>query len=289
MKFLVLLLSCLYFCIESTSSSTSCPDGWIDGSQLGCFYFHSEENKLSWVEAQAVCEGLGGYLAEIKSQEQNNFVESMAIIEENYSGVQSWWLGLSDMAHEGRWMWAHSADDDEFTSWGPGHPNTYPGNQDDCMAITLEEHFHWKDLSCSQTHHKSPSPICQRDVEQITTPELTSTTTTPQDTTTSYSTHVELRGGNAPSEGNVFVVNSENELGPVCDDIWGRSNARVVCRQLGYANGSPTFESHFGQVSENFAMDDVNCNGGEATIQDCHYLTSDNCGPGEGAGVKCNN
>jgi len=198
MKYLV-LLTCLHYCMAkasnrianattpaptrttaplTTSSPLSCPDGWIDGGHIGCFYFQSEEKKLNWVEAQGACEMLGGYLAEIKTEEQNNFVESMAIIEESFSGVKSWWLGLNDMGHEGRWIWSHSSTDVEFTSWGPAHPNTATGNQNDCVAITLSEHFHWKDLSCSETHHSSPSPICQRDVQEVTTTEPAPSTTT---------------------------------------------------------------------------------------------------------------
>ena len=50
-----------------------------------------------------------------------------------------------------------------------------------------------------------------------------------------------------------------------------------------------TRESAFGQVTDDFAMDNVECNGNEESIQDCTYLPEDNCGPGEGAGVVCNN
>ena len=48
-----------------------------------------------------------------------------------------------------------------------------------------------------------------------------------------------------------------------------------------------TRESAFGQVTNDFAMDNVECNGNETSIQECTYLPEDNCGPGEGAGVVC--
>ena len=48
-----------------------------------------------------------------------------------------------------------------------------------------------------------------------------------------------------------------------------------------------TRESAFGHVSDDFAMDDVECNGDEASIQECTYLPEDNCGSGEAAGVVC--
>ena len=35
-------------------------------------------------------------------------------------------------------------------------------------------------------------------------------------------------------------------------------------------------------------MDDVICSGSEADVLDCPHITTHNCGPSEGAGVRCN-
>ena len=62
----------------------------------------------------------------------------------------------------------------------------------------------------------------------------------------------------------------------------------MICKQLGYPRAIRfTRESEFGQVSPDFAMDNVDCRGAESSILDCTYLTEDNCGAGEGAGVVC--
>jgi len=45
--------------------------------------------------------------------------------------------------------------------------------------------------------------------------------------------------------------------------------------------------SHFGPVSDDFAMDDVQCIGDEDYIWRCPHATVDNCGSHEGAGVIC--
>ena len=45
---------------------------------------------------------------------------------------------------------------------------------------------------------------------------------------------------------------------------------------FGYSNGQPTFYSHFGVVSNTFAMDDVQCLANEATIIACPHIEHDN-------------
>jgi deleted-in-malignant-brain-tumors protein 1 len=95
---------------------------------------------------------------------------------------------------------------------------------------------------------------------------------------------IELVGGSGPHEGNLMIHGQ-----PICDDGWGHNEAMVVCRQLGYLYGSPTDQSFFGDVSDNFAMDDVQCSGDEEYIWGCFHVTEHNCENSEGAGVICSN
>merc|ERR1719507_2057628 len=97
---------------------------------------------------------------------------------------------------------------------------------------------------------------------------------------------VALVGGSRPQEGNI-MVNGQ----PVCDDgseAYRAATARVVCRELGYDGASQhTTHSYFGQVSNEFGMDEVQCTGNEASIFDCPHQTTDDCGRSEGLGVIC--
>ena len=108
---------------------------------------------------------------------------------------------------------------------------------------------------------------------------------------------------------------------PVCDDgsfEYGTQNAQVVCRfgnkgqvlfgpvnlseneinvmakpmsinprMLGYTSGHYTVESLFGQVSDVFGMDEVQCTGDEDYIWRCPHETMEDCSGDEGFGVIC--
>merc|ERR1712013_784650 len=251
-----------------------CPDGWFNAHRLGCYYFDYADEEVSWVEAMDVCDRMGGYLAEIQTQEQADLIASIAMVEESLTGVGSWWIGLTDMSHEGRWMWSHSSTDSAYTDWLPGHPSTEPHNTDDCVSISMFDNLLWRDAPCYK--NITAAPICQRDLDldTTTTAQPSTITTAKPSTTTPYPTQIELRDGNGYSSGNVFVVNRDGYLGPVCDDDWDSRDARVACRQLGFTDGTKTTSSYFGSVPSHFAMDDVNCSGNEEALQECGYNKS---------------
>ena len=58
-------------------------------------------------------------------------------------------------------------------------------------------------------------------------------------------------------------------------------------RSLGYSFGEATNQSHFGYVSSNFAMDEVQCSGTESSLLECPYVSDHDCWRHEGAGVVC--
>ena len=101
---------------------------------------------------------------------------------------------------------------------------------------------------------------------------------------------VRLVGGNGPFEGRVEIVH-DGRWGTVCDDHWGGSDARVVCRQLGYSVYRWWhYGSHWwGNGTGDIWMDDVSCAGGEARLDQCGHRGwgSHSCTHREDAGVTC--
>ena len=124
-------------------------------------------------------------------------------------------------------------------------------------------------------------------------------------------TDIRLAGGIGDMEGRVEICLG-GSWGTVCDDLWGTSDARVACRQLGlpdagmkwrilfyYAsNFMPMFLlilaaqayvfGAFGFGSGPIALDNVNCMGNETLLTDCpHDPDTSDCFHFEDAGVSC--
>merc|ERR1719328_599892 len=56
---------------------------------------------------------------------------------------------------------------------------------------------------------------------------------------------------------------------------------------IGFWSGVAVSHSAFGQVDDDFVMDDVKCGGDESNIFACIFASQHNCGGHEGAGVRC--
>jgi len=172
-----------------TTSGATCPLGWIDDGNLGCFLFAPQMDKLSWIEALEYCEEQDGFLAEPKTEEQLNFLTSLAYVEEMATGVQGWWVGLADLGHEGEWVWQVDREDADITAWDSGCPDMSEHNSRDCAAlisITAKEDeekqlaARYRDLPCMLSVEETQvAPICQRGgLNAGTTTAATTTGTT---------------------------------------------------------------------------------------------------------------
>ena len=106
--------------------------------------------------AANLCSHHGGYLVETKTQDDIEFVSTMAGITDTFTGVDSWWIGLE--RNESDWMWSHSDEAlGDTDNWGVGESDG-PG---DCVILgKSEDNFSWQSVPCNLT---SPSlaPVCQ--------------------------------------------------------------------------------------------------------------------------------
>eukprot|EP00105_Crassostrea_gigas_P008727 XP_011423398.1 PREDICTED: uncharacterized protein LOC105325509 [Crassostrea gigas] len=108
-------------------------------------------------------------------------------------------------------------------------------------------------------------------------------------TTSTVHTRVRLVGGSTSNQGRVEVY-ANGVWGTVCDDSWDSSDARVVCRMLGFTGSSSAYErARYGEGTGRILLDDVDCAGWETSIFSCRHggLGVHNCGHSEDASVIC--
>ena len=64
-------------------------------------------------------------------------------------------------------------------------------------------------------------------------------------------------------------VTHDNHTGTICDSAWSTSDARVVCKYLGFADGDPVTGSYYGGGSGAVMMNGLGCYGYESNIVQC--------------------
>ena len=83
------------------------------------------ENGVSWKEAKAACEALGGHLATSTSAEKNEFLTTLVI--------DNAWLGGTKVVTEDTWTWI-TGEEWSYTNWDDAHS----GNASDEHYLELE-------------------------------------------------------------------------------------------------------------------------------------------------------
>ena len=118
---------------------------------------------LTWTEAQAYCEGLGGHLATLTSTEENDYVYQLV----RNAGYTSAYFGFTDCDVEGTWVWI-TGEPTSFTNWHSGEPNNDNGsaNEDFAMFYYKYSDGSWNDGDFGgSTENGGTAFICEWDTE----------------------------------------------------------------------------------------------------------------------------
>ncbi len=93
----------------------------------GHYYYIYSDVCDTWEEAVEYCESLGGYIAVISSEEENEILFEYA----NESGLRSGgvYFGYTDNITEGEWIWA-SEEASSYTNWASNEPNSENNSED---------------------------------------------------------------------------------------------------------------------------------------------------------------
>ncbi|XP_038058027.1 macrophage mannose receptor 1-like [Patiria miniata] len=144
--------------VATTVEGGHCPTGWLARGDY-CYYTQNPStDMLTWTEADAYCNNLGGYLASIHSIEENNFIRSRL-----EPGV-SWryWIGLRETAAGGSYNWSDKTDS-SYTNWNPDEPNDY-GGEEECAEMHSSLGT-WNDMACG-----TPQPFVCKKLNTSTNP-----------------------------------------------------------------------------------------------------------------------
>ncbi|XP_026212316.1 CD209 antigen-like [Anabas testudineus] len=115
-----------------------CLPGWIL-LKSSCYYFSKQEStsRKNWQDSRADCVSHGGDLLIV------NNLEEQQLICDNFpsqSGSSAWWnngfwIGLTDVATEGTWIWVNNVTETESMYWRHGQPNRTGPQSGNCAAF----------------------------------------------------------------------------------------------------------------------------------------------------------
>ena len=76
--------------------------------------------------------------------------EQSDIINEVLGGYNSkfYWIGLTDSAVEGQFIWQHSSKPLGWSNWNGGEPNNNFGNEDCVLLLKSLYNRKWNDADC---------------------------------------------------------------------------------------------------------------------------------------------
>ena len=147
----------LYLCFVEESG---CPEGWLnDGSS--CYYVKDTvTGKQS--DARQHCQNLGGDLAIIKSENQNDFIFNLTRSQSTFTKWGAW-IGM-ERKYDGKFYWIDNTPaEGSYAIWSGGEPNNFKGSEN-CVQMYGNTPLgkKWNDLFCEVKFPDAPVIVCQR-------------------------------------------------------------------------------------------------------------------------------
>ncbi|NXC68371.1 MRC1 protein, partial [Anhinga anhinga] len=152
----------------TTTPLPSCPEEWQSIPQSSfCFklFQGGREKMQTWFGARDFCRAIGGDLACIHSEEEQDLI---AKLKRDFLHL-SYWMGLSALDSDSGFIWSDGSPVN-FEKWASGEPNNYDGNEK-CGMFNGYNNMNWNDLFCEHMQDY----VCQIKKGALLKPEPTST------------------------------------------------------------------------------------------------------------------
>lgn len=111
-----------------------------DAFEWNGHHYYLYDNSSSWDNAEIYCEKIGGHLATITSEEENNAVYGFL----RSKGYENAYFGFSDQSAEGTFLWITN-EEVEYTNWASGEPNSENSSEDYAMFYYKYSEGQWND------------------------------------------------------------------------------------------------------------------------------------------------
>ncbi|KAL9965920.1 hypothetical protein ACROYT_G029787 [Oculina patagonica] len=144
---------------ETCEVKKDCPQAWVLHGN-SCYYV-IDTPTLSWSDARTTCKNLGGDLAIIRSDDENEFINELITKQQT---VQNWgaWIGLYRKA-DTKFYWIDDTPlDGQYSAWESGEPNRL---DEKCVHARPRKEGKWNDQKCNlleKDMYKAPVVLCQK-------------------------------------------------------------------------------------------------------------------------------
>ncbi|XP_046561320.1 perlucin-like protein [Haliotis rubra] len=147
MKWIVLIE--IYIVYSNGALAAGVCKGTWDSYEGSCYAYVNDQE--TWAGAAEICERLGGYLVEITSSTENNYVKQLI----RSSSAGDVWTGGNDLLGLGKWSWLNSGNRILFTDWAPGEPHGSSVTR--CIQLWADDSYLWDDTPC----HEENAFVCE--------------------------------------------------------------------------------------------------------------------------------
>ncbi|XP_013397759.1 uncharacterized protein LOC106164412 [Lingula anatina] len=139
-----------------------CGDGW---TEFGDSCYQASTTKVTWPDARAACQKLGGELVSIQNAAEQAFV---SIFVRNAKVPM--WNGFNDLQQQMNFEWSSSAPV-TYTLWNTNQPDNNRGRKQDCVLMVVKDGS-WDDVVCDVPN---AGYVCEKGKEVFDSPRTTPT------------------------------------------------------------------------------------------------------------------